>query len=46
MKSHCVDETILRPSYLHNGISYTGKIFILNQGPGVTAVLLSAIEIA
>ena len=24
-KSHCVDKTILRPSYLHNGISYTGK---------------------
>ena len=24
-KSHCGDETILRPSYLHNGISYTGK---------------------
>ena len=34
-KSHCGDKTILRPSYLHNGISYTGKnnIFILNQGP-------------
>ena len=30
-KSHCGDKTILRPSYLHNGISY---IFILNQGPG------------
>ena len=25
-KSHCGDETILRPSYLHNGISYTGKM--------------------
>ena len=24
-KSHCEDRTILRPSYLHNGISYTGK---------------------
>ena len=24
-KSHCGDKTILRPSYLHNGISYTGK---------------------
>ena len=22
---HCGDKTILRPSYLHNGISYTGK---------------------
>ena len=25
-KSHCGDKTIFRPSYLHNGISYTGKI--------------------
>ena len=24
-KSHCGDKTILRPSYLHNGFSYTGK---------------------
>ena len=24
-KSHCGDKTILRPSYLHNGVSYTGK---------------------
>ena len=24
--SHCRDKTILRPSYLHNGISYTGKM--------------------
>ena len=24
-KSHCGDKTILRPSYLHNGISYTAK---------------------
>ena len=24
-KSHCGDKTILRPSYLHNGISNTGK---------------------
>ena len=24
-KSHCGDKTILRPSYLHNGISHTGK---------------------
>ena len=24
-KSHCGDKTILRPSYLHNGGSYTGK---------------------
>ena len=25
-KSHCGDTTILRPFYLHNGISYTGKM--------------------
>ena len=25
-KSHCGDKTILRPSYLHNGISHTGKM--------------------
>ena len=24
--SHCGDKTILRPSYLHNGISYTDKM--------------------
>ena len=24
-KSHCGDKTILRPSYIHHGISYTGK---------------------
>ena len=28
-KSHCGDKTILRPSYLHNGISYTGKMLSL-----------------
>ena len=28
-KSHCGDKTILRPSYLHNGISYTGKTMSL-----------------
>ena len=25
-KSHCGDKRILRPSYLHNGISFTGKM--------------------
>ena len=25
-KSHCGDKTVVRPSYLHNGISYTGKM--------------------
>ena len=28
-KSYCGDKTILRPSYLHNGISYTGKMTYL-----------------
>ena len=28
-KSHCGDKTILRPSHLHNGISYTGKMLSL-----------------
>ena len=28
-KSHCGDKTILRPSYLHNGISYTRKMSYL-----------------
>ena len=28
-KSHCGDKTILRLSYLHNGISYTGKMISL-----------------
>ena len=29
-KSHCGDKMILRPSYLHNGISYTGKMASLH----------------
>ena len=37
-KSHCWDKAILRPSYLHNGISYTGKTtsfyWIRAQVPG------------
>ena len=28
-KYHCGDKTILRPSYLHNGISYTDKMISL-----------------
>ena len=28
-KSHCGDKTILRPSYLHKRISYTGKMISL-----------------
>ena len=35
-KSQWGDKMILRPSYLHNGIPYTGKttFFLLNQAPG------------
>ena len=25
-KSHCGDKTVVRSSYLHNGISHTGKM--------------------
>ena len=38
-KSHCGDKTVVRSSYLHNGISYTGKmsslywIGALDHGP-------------
>ena len=33
-KSHCGDKTIWRPSYLHNGISDTGKTtFYIESGP-------------
>ena len=28
-KSHCGDKTVVRSSYLHNGISYTGKMWSL-----------------
>ena len=28
-KSHCGDKTVVRSSYLHNGISYTGKMVTL-----------------
>ena len=28
-KSHCGDKTVVRSSYLHNGISYTGKMSYL-----------------
>ena len=28
-KSHCGDKTVVRSSYLHHGISYTGKMTYL-----------------
>ena len=39
-KSHCGDKTISRPSYLHNGIFYTGKTASLYWiGPWLTPLL-------
>ena len=40
-KSHCGDKTILRPSYLHNGISYTGKTASLYWFRALVLVALS-----
>ena len=43
-KSHCGDKTILRPSYIHHGTSYTGKTFLYwigAQGPHLLTYLLS-----
>ena len=38
-KSHCGDRTVIRSSYLHNGISYTGKMTSLYWiGPLARAV--------
>ena len=35
-KSHCGDKTVVRSSYLHNGISYTGKRHvIIESGPSI-----------
>ena len=32
--SHCGDKTVVRSSYIHNGISYTGKMtFYIESGP-------------
>ena len=42
-KSHCGDKTILRPSYLHNRISYTGKTTLyIESGPWSLAVACPA----
>ena len=38
-KSHCGDKTILRLSYLHNGISYTGKTTSLYWIRALDAIL-------
>ena len=47
-KPHCGDKMILRPSYLHNGISYTGKmaslywirtLVVIGSGNGLLPVI-------
>ena len=38
-KPHCGDKTILRPSYLNNGISYTGKMTSLYWIGALDAIL-------
>ena len=39
-KSHCGDKTVVRSSYLHNGISYTGKmIFLYGTSPQKLAIM-------
>ena len=43
-KSHCGDKTILRPSYLHNGISYTGKMISLYWIGAQSSILLMLCE--
>ena len=44
-KSHCGDRTVIRSSYLHNGISYTGKMtslyWIRAQGPSPLHIKMS-----
>ena len=42
-KSHCCDKTILQPSYLHNGISYTGKTTSLYWIRALMAIIETAI---
>ena len=44
-KSHCGDKTILRPSYLHNGISYTGKMTSLYWIGAQGSILLTEINL-
>ena len=43
-KSHCGDKTILRPSYLRNGISFTGKITSLYRIKTLLVMCVSTIH--
>ena len=42
-KSHCGDKTVVRSSYLHSGISYTGKMasFFIESAPCMYVVMLN-----
>ena len=40
-KSHCGDKTVVRSSYLHNGISYTGKMSSLYIESGPWLLMMS-----
>ena len=44
-KSHCGDKTVVRSSYLHNGISYTGKTSSLYWIGALGLGLLSKIHL-
>ena len=45
-KSHCGDKTVVRSSYLHNGISYTGKMTSLYWfSPQVRHICISDLTI-
>ena len=43
-KSHCGDKTVVRSSYLHNGISYTGKVTSLYWIKALGATNLSLVS--
>ena len=38
-KSHCGDKTVVRSSYLHNGIFYTGKTFLYWIAPQISKII-------
>ena len=43
-KSHCGDKTVVRSSYLHNGISYTGKMTSLYWIGALLQLLIAGIQ--
>ena len=42
-ESHCRDKTVVRPSYLHNGISYTETDLGYDSGSGGVSVPVEAV---